>query len=271
MPHTNRPKKPQAEKRLEVTDIDGWTHVTTTKNVRRALRRSHPKPHTTQAAQQQEQPTLTPAEAPSQTTLETLQKQLLTHREKWESSESWRVTHAGLQGIFADSDPASGAQPGLAVDDIVCVGLGSPSGFLRGGWVDRRDVSLYQLAALASMVDMMRKRHPSVRVYAQDPVFNDLDRSLLDSLGFTVLEHPEGFARVSDRTFLYCPGAERTHLEQLLPANPPLLFGGPLEEIESEVVGRFLGARKSVRVPVFENNEHAFWNMRLYFLERSEE
>jgi hypothetical protein len=35
---------------------------------------------------------------------------------------------------------------------IVCVGLGSPSGFLRGGWVDRRAVSMYQLAALASIL-----------------------------------------------------------------------------------------------------------------------
>lgn len=36
---------------------------------------------------------------------------------------------------------------------IVCIGLGSPSGFLRGGWVDRRAVSMYQLAALASILE----------------------------------------------------------------------------------------------------------------------
>ena len=40
---------------------------------------------------------------------------------------------------------------GEYVERIVCVGLGSPSGFLRDGWVDRRSVSMYQLAALESI------------------------------------------------------------------------------------------------------------------------
>ncbi|KAF7167453.1 hypothetical protein CNMCM6106_003013 [Aspergillus hiratsukae] len=121
---------------------------------------------------------------------------------------------------------------------------------------------------MSAFLHSLEKYYPSNTTYAQDPVFNQLDRSLLNSLGIIVLDHPDGFAKVSNRSFLYCPGAERTHLEQLLSSDPPLLFGGPLEGIESEVVGRYLGSRGSVRVPTFGSNEHAFWNMRLYFLKK---
>lgn len=70
---------------------------------------------------------------------------------------------------------------------------------------------------------------------------------------------------ISPQTLLYCPGAERSHLEQLLPAQPGVVFGGPLEDTDSEVIGGFLGSRKeSVRVPGFEGSEHAFWRVRVY-------
>ncbi|RHZ50716.1 hypothetical protein CDV55_101457 [Aspergillus turcosus] len=277
MPHTGRPRKPdskpQQQKRLQVTDADGWTHVTTNKNVRRALRPNH-----TPDASQSSTPSLIPAEPPSRLTLDELQNQFNGYRERWEESETWRVMADTLRRRFegdssiSDLEPepeshASHATP-TPLENIVCIGLGSPSGFLRGGWVDRRSVSLYQLAALVCVMELIKKCCPSITAYAQDPVFNQLDRSLLDSLGITVLDHPEGFAKVSDRSFLYCPGAERTHLEQLLSSDPPLLFGGPLEGIESEVVGRYLGSRESVRVPTFGSNEHAFWNMRLYLLKK---
>ncbi|PKX97140.1 SRR1 family protein [Aspergillus novofumigatus IBT 16806] len=255
MPHTRRPRKPdsklQQQKRLQVTDADGWTHVTTNQNVRRALR-----PNQSADGGQSSTPALLPAEAPSQLTLDDLQTQFNGYRERWEGSETWRVMADTLRTRFEESSSIADSDPrATSLKNIVCIGLGSPSGFLRGGWVDRRSVSLYQLAALVGVTELMKKYHPSITAYAQDPVFNQLDRSLLKTLGITVLDHPEGFAKVSDRSFLYCPGAERTHLEQLL-------------GIESEVVNRYLGARESVRVPTFESNEHAFWNMRLYLLKK---
>ncbi|GIJ85801.1 hypothetical protein Asppvi_004665 [Aspergillus pseudoviridinutans] len=267
MPHTRRSRKPdskiQQQKRLQVTDADGWTHVTTNKNVRRALRPNQ------SANGESSTPSLIPAEAPSQLTLDDLQTQFNGYRERWEGSETWRVMADTLQrrfeGTSSIADPDLHATP---LENIVCIGLGSPSGFLRGGWVDRRSVSLYQLAALVCVTELIKKYCPSISAYAQDPVFNQLDRSLLNLLGITVLDHPEGFGKVSDRSFLYCPGAERTHLEQLLSSDPPLLFGGPLEGIESEVVGRYLGTRESVRAPTFGSNEHAFWNMRLYLMKK---
>ncbi|KAL3410181.1 SRR1-domain-containing protein [Aspergillus fumigatus] len=268
MPHTRRPRKSdsriQQQKRLQVTDAEGWTHVTTNKNVRRALR-----PNQSADGGQSTTPLLMPAEAPSQLSLGDLQTQFNGYRERWEGSETWRVMADTLRRRFEGTSSISDPVPhATELENIVCIGLGSPSGFLRGGWVDRRSVSLYQLAALVGVMELINKYCPSITAYAQDPVFNQLDRLLLNSLGITVLEHPEGFAKVSSRSFLYCPGAERTHLEQLFAADPPLLFGGPLEGVESEVVDRYLGTRESVRVPTFEINEHAFWNMRLYLLKK---
>jgi hypothetical protein len=144
-------------------------------------------------------------------------------------------------------------------------------------------------------------------IYAQDPVFNDLDKQLLQSLGIKVVEHPAAFDLVNDRTFLFCPGAERSHLKQLLRPRsasasasgsgsgsaPAVVFGGPLEsdlvfslsldkdsrenddddddddndDDESDVLATFVRTRRSLLLPQFEPNVHAFWNMRLYWKE----
>ncbi|THC91166.1 hypothetical protein EYZ11_009379 [Aspergillus tanneri] len=248
MPHTSRKRTPHHQhKRLQVTDDSGWTHVTTSgKSARQVLRTTLPQ-------ESQSHPFL-PAEAPSRLTQEELQQQLQRCRQRWEDSDTWKVVEETLRSW------------GMAVDDgIVCIGMGSPSGFLRGGWVDRRSVSMYQLAGLMSIVDWMRRTHPNVNVYAQDPVLNAHDKFLLLSLGINVLEHPDAFEKVSPATFLYCPGAEQTHLVQLLASNPAFLFGGPLEDIESETVRQFVKTKGSTRLPRFEDHEHAFWNMRLYY------
>jgi hypothetical protein len=105
------------------------------------------------------------------------------------------------------------------------------------------------------------------QVLTQDPIFNDLDKELLHFLGITVVEHPTAFDLVDEQTFLFCPGAEILHLTKLLPANPALLLGGPLENVSSEhdVLEAFVQTRNSLQLPPFEPNQHAFWNTRLYW------
>ncbi|KAJ5354004.1 hypothetical protein N7541_006568 [Penicillium brevicompactum] len=256
MPHSSRPKRPINPKRTSVTDTDGWTHVTNGSNVRRAMRQKT-----------QPEPTLVPAEAPGRLTLSDLQTQFSAHRERWESSESW----AKVAGVLRERLEQ---RPARAVDAIVCIGLGSPSGFLRDGWVDRRAVSLYQLAALVCIKDQVEATSTSpFKIYAQDPVFNTLDESLLAGLDITVLSHPEGFSHITQDSMLFCPGAERQHLELLLPSKPWLLFGGPLEHADAGgVLQSYVRDTDSYCVPPFEALEHAFWNMRLYWTgEKGEE
>lgn len=115
-----------------------------------------------------------------------------------------------------------------------------------------------------------------IKAYAQDPVFNALDTSLLSSLDITVLHHPDAFQKVTPQTLLFCPGAERAHLDQLLGFSngqhqPGVLFGGPLEDTPSEVINAYVQSRQSTRLPRFEESEHAFWNMRVYYPVPTEE
>ncbi|KAL4925774.1 SRR1 family protein [Aspergillus undulatus] len=250
---------------------------------------------------------LVPAEAPPKTTLSTLRRHLVLYRERWEGSATWRCVVDGLRRglpLFSsgsersleqqlseleiqhereeeDKDNGSGNDNGTGGEDkddsglsIVCIGLGSPSGFLRGGWVDRRAVSMYQLAALVSLMEWIEKNtppsstsnpNPKPPTYAQDPVFNTHDTTLLSSQTITVLTHPSAFTKISPNTILFAPGAERRHLELLLARNPAVVIGGPLEDIESDVVKRWLSRRGSVKLDVFEELETAFWGMSVYY------
>lgn len=104
-----------------------------------------------------------------------------------------------------------------------------------------------------------------IPVYAQDPVFNDHDKDLLATLGITVVPSPSAFNLITPNTLLFCPGAERQHLELVLPPNPCLVFGGPLEDTGSSVIQEYVGKVESRMLVPFEACEHAFWRMRLYF------
>ncbi|KAL4733451.1 hypothetical protein BDV11DRAFT_82957 [Aspergillus similis] len=304
MPHTRR-KKPSASqnKRLQVTDASGWTHVTTNRHARR-VRQPSLNPNSSSSstgnrngpeddvAREEVAEELVPAEAPQKTTLSDLQRQLGLYKRRWEESATWGCVVEGLRrgvpSLLAERGSNSNSSSNSDSDDeeevkdkdevqgrngisIVCVGLGSPSGFLRGGWVDRRAVSMYQLAALASVVEWIEESTstqsptPRIKAYAQDPVFNSHDETLLNELKITVLAHPRAFRKVTPQTLLFCPGAERRHIELLLAHDPAIVVGGPLEDIESDVVRRFVDTRESVRLKEFAELETAFWGMRIYF------
>ncbi|PYH48936.1 SRR1 family protein [Aspergillus saccharolyticus JOP 1030-1] len=273
MPHTSRKKKATgATKRTTITDSTGWTHVTTTGHAHRA-----PNPRRRQQPAQeegQEEETLLPAEAPKSLTLPDLLAQYHTHRVKWSASATAATLTATIRRhVHHDSSSQSNPNPNPntthPITNIICIGLGSPSGFLRGGWVDRRSVSLYQLNALMSVVESdIPTPTPTLPVYAQDPVFNSLDHDLLTSFGITVVNHPDGFEKVTPGSLLFCPGAEKTHLELLLARNPACVVGGPLEDTGSEHIDRYVAGVRSMRLPRFEEMKEAFWEQRVYYTTR---
>jgi SRR1 len=335
MPHTSRNnrKKPLHSKRVEVTDDDGWTHVANTHTSSRANSRKTISMVTDGAADdpdeplplgdagEQKLPLLLPAEAPSRLSITDLRKQFEAHLATWESSLAWQHLKSSLlNDVLANRDVVDdGAENSqIDIDNVVCISLGSPSGFVQGGWVDRRSVALYQLAALVSIVNCLKKvllEHTSphgrrqvkeeetannkpLRVIAQDPVFNTHDTQLLSSLGITVVQTPEGFNSITSRTFLFAPGAERRHLQLILPSNPVMIFGGPLEEEPSltvhannghnqsyisnnssssssnvlpatdNAISRFTTQTRSVKIADFEPKSETFWRMRIYWRDR---
>ena len=128
----------QHTKRAQVLDDEGWTHVTTTTSRRQAPRTHDP----IKAVEDQ----LTPAEFPDGFTFEKLKDRYEWHKERWQESMTWIAVKGTLKAELSRWPPGS-------IDNCVCVGLGSPSGLLRGGLVDRRSVSLSQLAALVSILE----------------------------------------------------------------------------------------------------------------------
>lgn len=170
MPHSSRKKHPnnsaQAQKRLQITDATGWTHVTTGGKARRCVRTTTTNTNQHSQLPQEESIFFHPAEAPPTTTLESLQSQFTQIQRTWKDSSACDVVGKTLRNILPHTTDTNTNSPieinnnndnkkknnDNGIDSIICIGLGSPSGFLRGGWVDRRLVSLYQLAAL---VDVM--------------------------------------------------------------------------------------------------------------------
>ncbi|KAJ5240998.1 uncharacterized protein N7469_002589 [Penicillium citrinum] len=285
MPHSNRKKRnaTPAQKRFQVTDDDGWTHVTSGSNVRRVVRTTTRNDREQYIRTDEEEPVLSPAEAPARLTFGDLEAQYRGYKEKWVQSETWQRLKGQLDQRIRDQEAETNegsrdidvnAMPIGFIDQIVCIGLGSPSGFLRDGWVDRRAVSMYQLAALDTIRNTLTNSNRSLPlsfpVYAQDPVFNALDRALLESLGMTVVESPVAFERVTSKTLLFCPGAERKHLDILLPSNPQLVLGGPLEDTESSIIQTYAEKTESRVLVPFSAQEHAFWKMRLYIMPQFE-
>ena len=69
----------------------------------------------------------------------------------------------------------------------------------------------------------------------QDPVFNSMDKTLLQSLGYSLTTSPGGLDKVNHSTFLFAPHLEwPVYVEALKKASPSLCIGNDIREyIES--------------------------------------
>lgn len=173
--HKNTSSSTNNNKRLQVTDSSGWTHVTTTSRARRILSSTSTTTKNTTNKDTDTKETLQPAEPPQDLTLETLEAQFRKHYERWQAAESWGVVREAVMPLSPPTptptdkknthtipqDPGTTrTEPNGQVQSIISIGLGSPSGFLRGGWVDRRQVSMDQLAALVSIKELLGLSSP---------------------------------------------------------------------------------------------------------------
>ncbi|EZF28360.1 hypothetical protein H101_07954, partial [Trichophyton interdigitale H6] len=152
MPPPRSRKKTQAvpRRRVAVQDDDGWTHITNTRRVATTAR-------TTAADTTATTDQLIPAEIPDGLTLSQLRAQFDAHQEKWLASQTWKAITASPIAITSSSSNTTTTSNNnhTKIDKFICIGLGSPSGFLRSGLVDRRAVSLFQLAAFISLIDLL--------------------------------------------------------------------------------------------------------------------
>ncbi|PLN86382.1 hypothetical protein BDW42DRAFT_159152 [Aspergillus taichungensis] len=281
MPHTSRKKRPTTTKRLQIADpSSGWTHITTTAHSSKST--SHKNTTTDE---------LLPAECPPKLTLPILQSQFTSHKQKYDLSATAQTLRDTIRNIFFHhhshlTDSGNANSDTQLPTEIVCIGLGSLSGLLRGGWVDRRRVSMYQLAALVGIIECFETQDTKISIYAQDPVFNALDKALLSSLNITVVESPRAFELVGPRTVLFCPGAERVHLKDMLVRGPGVVVSSCDDEgifssvdvyrrgnghdgndgnVDDDHGEREVKTRQGVKLPLFEEQESAFWGVGVYY------
>jgi hypothetical protein len=70
------------------------------------------------------------------------------------------------------------------------------------------------------------QRPPS---YAQEPLYNTQDATLLSTLGIQKIENPKGFDVLNSYSFAFCPGAEQSVVLCTLPTDPFIYWGGKLD------------------------------------------
>ncbi|KAF9253178.1 hypothetical protein DTO013E5_2463 [Penicillium roqueforti] len=108
-------------------------------------------------------------------------------RRAWETSEAHRTLEVLLSTTRADK-----------INNIVGIACGSLS---RLG----RPNSAFQHALLLTAKDWLRKKRPGEKelsCYVQDPEYTLVDREVLNGVGIQVVDDPDGFLKVDDRSIV---------------------------------------------------------------------
>jgi hypothetical protein len=155
---------------------------------------------------------------------------LQQEKAKWDASAACRELMATLQGI-ADV----GRLPRVA--KVVAFACHSPSRADAAGRV------AMEHALVLSIRDFFAQQNPTTTVpcYAQDPVYQDVDREVLAELGMTVLDNPRGFLEVDESAAVFSLAPD-VAVRQIVTdiAKPALMIWDKVREIprEGDWVGR---------------------------------
>jgi SRR1 len=237
MPHTSRKKRQQREqsrhrnKRGEIESDDGWTRIarsnhnrginTSDRSVTREVIVTLPDDPDYDPDLDEGDTKLTyvtsPAEIPDGATLEKALRHYQRCEHTWRQSDTWTELKQTFDSRILKQD--------LDITNCICFGLSSPTGLLQAD-VDRRNVSMYQLAAFKSVMDILTdKQDQRPEAYAQEPIFNTLDVALLSQLNITVVNHPTAFELITPKSFTFCPGAEQSVTRGTLFRSPAMHMG----------------------------------------------
>ncbi|KAL7892742.1 hypothetical protein HDV63DRAFT_233665 [Trichoderma sp. SZMC 28014] len=146
------------------------------------------------------EPTMKPKSTAASASKEAIAGQHFYTLRDYKESRECRVLQA-LVGLFraeikdsrASEDPISTA---------ICLGIGSfdPD---NGSWVAKEKTHV-QFAAFSIILDELQKFCKNkIKVIVQEPAFNASDKEFITSLGHQVVESPEAFEAVDDKTFVF--------------------------------------------------------------------
>ena len=170
--------------------------------------------------------------------------------------------------------------PDIEITNCVCLGLGSFTGVegqrLSASDVEEREDSLHQLVVLTMILDtdLLGARHAVRNVWFQEPVFSQTDDIFLESLGFTVVQHPKALEKITSNTFVFAPRVPYYLTVRVFTAcHPALYIGNRLDQLVKQLSGtvakhsldplplmvletltRFRGASRLVPLPVLEDS-----------------
>ena len=131
-------------------------------------------------------------------------------------------------------------QNAFTASNAICLGLGSLSGPVgrcaccpktASEEVAANEEVMAQLVLFEYWIELLRERFaiPNNEIYFQDPTFNDLDRSFLAELGYTVVSSPASSSYLNEETFLFAPFMDEYPMYLTLRVCfPAVYFGAPL-------------------------------------------
>ncbi|ELR01792.1 hypothetical protein GMDG_00892 [Pseudogymnoascus destructans 20631-21] len=149
-------------------------------------------------------------------TLEEVTAKYESLKDKWEESDACKELIKLVQPYEGKSQ----------VNNVVVMGLGS----FQTQMGDFSQTTFTQLAALATIRKTLAIW--DIPVIAQDPAFSPVDKEFLQSLGFEVLESPEGFDLVNTGSLVYAIHCYPIVYDQVGKKGPPaVLIGNDLTRL----------------------------------------
>ncbi|MCJ1248075.1 hypothetical protein MMC30_005290 [Trapelia coarctata] len=242
MPHTSHKKGNAQDKQRTVAGADGWTHVV----------RGPPSRTLTVDRYRTVIAGLTP---------EKLEEHSAEVAKKWKATAMYEHLERFFEQKILN-------EQNLRITSCVCIGLGSFSTEFG-----RPDRCLTQLAALESMLELLGRKHTIEQVFVQDPRFNELDKGLISSKCFTLLEAPAAEACAGPNTFVFAPFVPWQAIAKILKAPIPLMICNSLvhyfdiwpredrhsgEPLEKELFMLFLCKRALYQLPEYTGEQEAF-------------
>ena len=178
-----------------------------------------------------------PGEAPDGETFDSVLERYEQHKEIFLKSQCWTSLRRKLVRYAANAAP---------IKNAICIALGSLSSAGQcSGSLDGRIVSSLQLAGFIAVVELLekslsgpRRNHTSkprsrskegcqndqvhIRMIAQEPRFDVLDKQLLQHLRVHIVPDPGAWNRISKHSMVYTPGAEAYHFFKVAKRKPAM-------------------------------------------------
>ena len=214
MPHTSRKKSKPAShnKRQEILDENGWTHIVRQYGQKRAAVVPRPPQDDSRS----------PTQIREGYTLETTHKQYKTLAGRWEDSSCRKELVDWVESSLLTLN-------NLDINQCICTGIGSFTGDRDAMYPARTHCSYFQLAVFDTVLALLQQKFPIQEIYFQEPQFNDLDKEFLQTKGYTIITDPEARNRMTTSTFHYAPRNEwYVVLDALVVAHPALFIGDDL-------------------------------------------